>query len=239
MATVIVADVHANLAAFEAVLRHAKAQGPVEAIWCLGDIVGYGAEPGECIDLLRGYEHLMIAGNHDLAATGAIGIDYFNATAREAALWTSQHLRDSDREFLQALPLTVTSGEFTLVHGSLIDPVWDYLVTPSVAADHFELQETPYCLVGHSHLPIVFHAGNSWTEWLEDGERVELKGGKLVANPGSVGQPRDGDWRAAYALLTDDALTFHRVEYKVARTQAKMQEAGLPAALIERLAHGR
>lgn len=239
MRILIVADVHANLAALDAVIADA---GTVDAVWCLGDVVGYGPQPVECIDRLREFDLVAIAGNHDLAAAGAVGVEMFNPLAREAALWTKQTLPESYLDYLRTLPPSTVVGDFTLVHGSLKDPVWDYLVSSDAARTHFRGQSTRYSLVGHSHLPLGF-ADDALDDGsaIADGDRLPLGEDRWVANPGSVGQPRDGDPRAAYAVLDDEVgvLTFHRVAYHIELTQALMREAGLPQPLVDRLARGR
>lgn len=244
MRIVVVADVHANLEAFEAVLQHARDNGGVDAIWSLGDLVGYGPDPMPCIDLLQSFEHEAIAGNHDYAAIGAIGVDDFNPHAAAAALWTGQQLSLEARVWIGGLePEMVLEPAFTLVHGSLIDPIWDYLVYSDSAAEHLTRQTTPYGFVGHTHLPQLFVATSSGAESssLEDGYTLQLRDARFVANPGSVGQPRDGDPRAAYAVIDTDTerITFHRVAYDIAKTQSKMREAGLPDVLWQRLVSGR
>ena len=239
MRALVVADVHANLDALDAVLRDAEAQGGFEAVWCLGDTVGYGAEPEACIDRLRGYSLEAIAGNHDLAAIGAITTTDFNPHAAAAARWTAQHLSDEHRAWLEALPqVLVTLDEFTLTHGSLIDPVWEYLVYPETAAAHLQRQTTPYGFVGHSHLPLVFFEDGAQPGTIET---LGLGGTRFVANPGSVGQPRDGDPRAAYAIVDTTArqVSFRRVDYDIASAQRKIRAAGLPEWLAARLANGR
>jgi predicted phosphodiesterase len=243
MRILVIADVHANLAAFNAVIEAANAGGGFDKIWCLGDVVGYGAEPGECIDLLNSYENVTIAGNHDLAAVGIIGVEDFNPLAAAAITWTKAQLSEAHQTWLRGLPQTHVEGDFTLVHGSLRDPVWDYLLSPSLAEVNFRRQQTPYCLVGHSHMPVAFRDVEGPIEGvvLGDGTAFELDGSTFVANPGGLGQPRDGDKRSCYALLDLDAkrLEFHRAEYDVAVSQAKMRAAFLPAHLIERLERGR
>lgn len=240
----IVADIHSNLEAFEAVLRHAEAGGPIDRLWCLGDVVGYGPEPSACIELLNRCPHVSVAGNHDLAAIGKMGTEEFNPAAAEAAHWTAQQLSVEERKYLEEMPLVAKEGDFTLVHGTLRHPEWEYLLSGEEAEAHFGLQETPYSLVGHSHVPFVAveTAGRSAAMVsLADGDELELSEDRLAINPGGVGQPRDGDARAAYALYESDARTvaFHRVEYDIGATQRKMEAAGLPRALIERLSHGR
>ena len=240
MRIAIVSDIHANLAAFEAVLAHA---GPVDALWCLGDTVGYGPFPNECISLLRSYEHRAVAGNHDLAACGKMGTEEFNDAAAQAARWTARQLSAGSRSFIEELPMVVVEGKFTLVHGSLRWPEWEYLLSSEQAQAQFELQGTPYSIVGHSHLPFVCEqvAPAPTLHPAVDGELVTLGERKLIFNPGGVGQPRDGDPRASYALYDADAraVAYHRVEYDVESTQRAMEAARLPAWLIERLTYGR
>ena len=247
MRIAIVADIHSNLEAFEAVLAHAAARGPIDRVWCLGDVVGYAADPAACIALLRRYPHTAVAGNHDLAAVGELGTADFNVIAARAAAWTVDQLSKEDREYLSLLPFVVVEGDFTLVHGSLRSPEWEYLLSSRAAAEHLALQETPYGLVGHSHVPFAAFeresaiGGPPAITPLEDGGVVKLGDVRLVANPGGVGQPRDGDRRASYAVYDSDArtITLHRVEYDIEKAQRKILEAGLPIYLAERLALGR
>ncbi len=244
MRIAIVSDIHANLAAFRAVLAHAEEGGAPDALWCLGDTVGYGPQPNECLAELRSYQNRTIAGNHDLAACGKMGTDEFNQAAADAAKWTEGELSDEANGYLTGLPMIVEEGAFTLVHGSLRWPEWEYLLSGEQAQAQFELQKTPYSLVGHTHLPAVCQETEGSTPALrpaEDGEILELGDERWIINPGSVGQPRDGDPRASYALYDSDeaTITFSRVEYDIAATQAAMEEAGLSRWLVERLAYGR
>ncbi len=247
MRTLVVSDIHGNLGALEAVLRSAESSGPIDAAWCLGDTVGYGPQPAECIARLHEAGAVWVAGNHERAATGAIGTEYFNPDAAQAALWTQQQLSEAERAALDALPEVTAEGEFTLVHGTLRDPIWEYLYSEETALAHLDLQQTPFGLVGHTHVPAVAYQHPDWTQdcdfyQLRHGEAVRLaERGKMVLNPGSVGQPRDHDPRASYALYDTDAgeLFFTRVEYDINATQKLMMEAGLPRWLIERLSQGR
>lgn len=243
MRIAILADIHANLSALEAVLQHAESGGSLDALWCLGDTVGYGPHPNECIDLLCRYDHRAVGGNHDLAACGRMGSEEFNEAAAAAARWTDGQLTDGSRSYLQELEMIVTEGDFTLVHGSLRWPEWEYLLSGEQAQAHFELQSTPNGLVGHSHLPFVCREEQVPPTLVPytDGEAVDLGVVRLILNPGSVGQPRDSDPRAGYALYDSDAATvsFHRVEYDIAATQQAMEKAGLPSWLSERLSYGR
>jgi diadenosine tetraphosphatase ApaH/serine/threonine PP2A family protein phosphatase len=244
MRIVIIADIHSNLEAFEAVLAHVAAHGPIERLWCLGDVVGYAADPAACIALLRRYPHVAVVGNHDLAAIGQLGTHDFNPVAARAAAWTGQHLSAEEREYLSSLPFVVVEDDFTLVHGSLRWPEWEYLLSADAAEEHLRLQETPYSLVGHSHIPFVAveREGSSPAMVpLEDGDVLKLGQVRLIVNPGGVGQPRDGDPRASYAVYDSEVCTLalHRVEYDLKKAQRKILEAGLPSYLAERLAYGR
>jgi len=239
----ITSDIHANLVALEAVLEHA---GRIDAIWNMGDCVGYGPQPGECIARLRESGAVWVAGNHERAATGAISTDDFNPAAAAAAQWTANRLSDDEKAFLDALLEVERQSDFTLVHGTLRWPIWEYLVDFETARAHLSLQQTPFGFVGHTHIPMQVtelpdDRQGCELHRLADGDVVELGESHLVLNPGSVGQPRDGDKRASYGLLDTDARTFtlHRVEYDIADTQKLMEEADLPNWLIERLAIGR
>jgi len=239
----ITSDIHANLVALEAVLEHA---GHIDAIWNMGDCVGYGPQPGECIARLRESGAVWVAGNHERAATGAISTDDFNPAAAAAAQWTANRLSDDEKAFLDALLEVERQSDFTLVHGTLRWPIWEYLVDFETARAHLSLQQTPFGFVGHTHIPMQVtelpdDRQGCELHRLADGDVVELGESHLVLNPGSVGQPRDGDKRASYGLLDTDARTFtlHRVEYDIADTQKLMEEADLPNWLIERLAIGR
>lgn len=246
MRALIVSDIHSNLEAFEAVLADADASGGYDVVWFLGDLVGYGADPGLCIDRLRALPNLAIAGNHDHAVTGKLNPDLFNSAARAAALWTADVLADDELDYLAGLPEVRTVGDFTHVHGSLRDPVMEYLISEPAALATFALLETSFCLVGHSHYPIV------WTE-REGGADVALQDEteplllsfdqRVIVNPGSVGQPRDGDWRASYLLYDSGVgvagvVQHRRVEYDIGTAQRKIREAGLPESLADRLGRG-
>lgn len=244
MRVAIVSDVHANIEALTAALRHSESQSALDEVWCLGDIVGYGPEPGAVIGELRTRALTAVAGNHDRAATGLMEIDEFNPAAAAAVRWTRDRLTPDEHTFLAALPLTLVTGEFSLAHGSLRDPVWEYLLTPEQADAQFARQSTPYSLVGHSHLPFWFEEQPGRGPVLHraaDGASLGLGDRRLIINPGSTGQPRDGDPRASYALYDSAAatVTWHRVEYDVAATQRKMRDARLDSWLIERLSVGR
>ncbi|MHB1133212.1 MAG: metallophosphoesterase family protein [Chloroflexota bacterium] len=241
MLVAVLSDVHGNLAALQAVLADVPA---VDEFWCLGDLVGYGPEPNGCIETILGLKHLALAGNHDWAAVGKIATDTFNADARRAAEWTANQLTPANRNVLLGLPTELVVGEFTLVHGSPRDPIWEYILAGGQAAANLDHFSTPYCLVGHTHLPLVYLG--PWGEEAAQLARptpdlpLALAERRLIVNPGSVGQPRDGDPRAAYAVvdLAARTLVFKRVAYDVAATQEKMRRAGLPERLAARLTFG-
>jgi diadenosine tetraphosphatase ApaH/serine/threonine PP2A family protein phosphatase len=239
----IIADVHSNLEALEAVLRHAETQGGYDEIWCAGDIVGYGADPGAVIAMLDAAPLLAVAGNHDYAAAGLMGVEEFNPVAAEAALWQSRHLGDEERVWLARLPLTQTREPFTIVHGSLREPEWEYLLDEEAASGHFALQTTPYSVVGHSHQQFAAEESAAGPVFRPQhaGSTRKLGETRAIFNPGSVGQPRDGDPRAGYALYDEDAgsITWQRVPYDIKAAQVKIRAAGLDSWLAERLAMGR
>ena len=243
MRIAILADIHSNLAAFEAVLEDLKTKGGFEKIWCLGDVVGYGPDPHQCIELLCQYDHLCVAGNHDWAAIGKMDTSDFNPVAAAASYWTTEQLTADDIKYLEGLPLDICQDDFTLVHGSPREPIWEYMLSAETARDNFACFETDFCLVGHSHVPLVYESQGSMVISSQFPEDASLKLGKnrLIINPGGVGQPRDGDPRASYALYDSEAriLYHYRVEYDVLATQHKMDEQGLPLGLILRLSEGR
>lgn len=239
----ILADIHSNLTAFQAVLRDVEDRGGFNQLWCLGDVVGYGPEPHECLELLRSFDHLCIAGNHDWAAADKIDTGDFNHDAATANRWTSEKLTESDKLYLQTLPDILIKDEFTLVHGSPRDPLWEYLVSPIAAQENMAFYDTTFCFVGHSHVPVVFEFIDDSIKKrvLIDNEPVYLGTDRSIINPGSVGQPRDGDPRASYILYDTDSNTIclHRVSYDIETTQKRMEFEGLPAYLISRLTYGQ
>jgi len=242
MRYVILGDIHSNLEAFEAVLRDADDRGGFDKIWCLGDLVGYGPDPNDCIERLRQFEHVCVAGNHDWAAIGKIDTADFNPVAAQACSWTAQQLTAENVEYLQSLSLNICQEDFTLVHGSPREPIWEYLLSTEGAQDSFAHFETAYCLVGHSHVPLIFELIDSKVvyEMFPEDASLELGKRRLIINPGGVGQPRDGDPRASYALYDTEARTIYhyRVEYDIQATQTKMEKRGLPMPLIMRLSVG-
>ncbi len=240
MRIAVLSDIHANLAALEAVRADLP---PVDEIWVLGDIVGYGPQPNEVIRVLQELGARSVLGNHDAAAIGSITAEDFNTDARAAIEWTATQLDANARTYLATLPETRVSGDLTAVHGSPRDPIWEYITSPAVAAANVGSFETWLCAFGHTHLPIIFRADDTRVEMLPaiPGEPIRLDARRALLNPGSVGQPRDGIPASAYLVLDDRAATaeFHRVAYDIARTQALMRDLGLPSRLSERLTWGR
>jgi diadenosine tetraphosphatase ApaH/serine/threonine PP2A family protein phosphatase len=242
MRILIISDIHANLTAFETVLADAKNEW--EYVWCLGDVVGYGPDPNECVELLRSMPHLCLAGNHDWAALSRLDIRTFNPDARKAVDWTRETLTSENTAYLEALPTTFVIGNYTLAHGSPREPVWEYILEPLIAALNFSHFETPYCLVGHTHQPIIYEmmGDDGDTEAVApvyNKQRV-LNGHRQIINPGSVGQPRDANPDAAYAILDVEKNSFEhrRVAYDIGAVQERMRVNDMPERLIARLEHG-
>lgn len=288
----ILSDIHGNAEALRAVFddmdRYCDEHGgSISQVWCLGDVVGYGPEPGECVRMVRVWCDICIPGNHDWAAVGNIDLSGFGKSAAESALWTRDRISPEDRVYLKNLPKVTAVSDFTLAHGSPSNPIWEYLTTSSVAAPNFGAFETLFCVVGHSHLPMVFlqpigarpvaaapiqramrenvalamdmpgGPSRSMLERLDEppgqsgqwercqrllpgeGRWVLPEGYRAIINPGSVGQPRDGDPRAAYVIY-DSAVgfDFRRVPYNVTATQRKIERSGLSPQLAARLSRG-
>ena len=238
----IIADIHANLAALVAVLVDIERQGDVDELWCLGDVVGYGPDPHECIALLNKTNHVCVAGNHDLAAIEKLDTSEFNPDAALACRWTAKKLTAEDRRYLSNLPLIINKGDFTLVHGSPREPVWEYLLSISSAEENFNHFKTKFCLIGHSHVPLMFKKGKkeaSFSQFSTD-SALELGRERLILNPGAVGQPRDSDPRASYAIYDSETelVRLFRVPYDINATQARMVKCNLPMRLVARLSLG-
>ncbi len=246
MRTLILSDVHANLEALQAALEDGERRGGFQRIWCLGDLVGYGPDPEACVELLRQYPLAAVAGNHDHAAVGLLDPATFNHAAEAAARWTRRQLSAETTRFLSGLPLVELAGPFTLVHGSLRAPIHEYLLDEGSARATLVLLRSQFCLVGHSHLPFLCREidGAPTFEEFEEDRVFPLDERRWIINPGGLGQPRDRDPRPNYAVYDDRLLKYggtvehHRVTYDIAATQQKMQRAGLPTHLIERLSHG-
>lgn len=239
----IIGDIHANLAAFTAVLDDIEHRGGVEKLWCLGDVVGYGPDPHECIELLCQTNHVCVAGNHDWAAIGKIDTADFNPDAAASCHWTARQLSPADIEYLGNRPLVIDEGDFTLVHGSPREPIWEYLTSTSAAKENFAFFKSPFCLVGHSHVPLVFSYSEGGTcsanQFLANIGLV-LGRNRLIINPGAVGQPRDGDPQASYAIYDSETkqVRLYRIPYDIRATQDRMVERGLPMRLVARLSQG-
>ncbi len=239
MRVLVISDVHANLAALEAVLADA---GDFEGCWCLGDTVGYGPDPMACLDRVRRISTLTVPGNHDLATTGALTLAAFNQPAAAAVRWTQSQVNAAEIAYLNALPETVITVDFTLVHGSPRLPVWEYLWDTEAARQCFAGLGASSYLVGHTHRPTVFELvqGVCVQFELRPGDVLELGQRRVIFNPGSVGQPRDGDPRASYAVYDNvrRTISLHRVGYDISETQVRMRSAGLPETLVKRLGEG-
>jgi diadenosine tetraphosphatase ApaH/serine/threonine PP2A family protein phosphatase len=233
-------DVHSNLEALNAVASALETED-VDALLCPGDIVGYGASPKECLDIVREMNPVLVAGNHDWAACGRLGLEYFNQYARDAILWTRKALTREDSRFLSQQPLLRVSDSVTLAHGTIHDPeMFEYLQTPYDAHMSFSRLSTPFGFVGHSHIPVTFRSGTTISYVV--GEEITLREGiQSISNVGSVGQPRDEDPRAAYGVFDDQTrvLLVKRVEYDVESAIDRIRRAGLPDFLGERLRIGR
>ncbi len=240
MKIAVVSDIHANLHALEAVLADIAKESPDE-VWSLGDVVGYGAFPNRCASLLAAQTTVGLAGNHDLAATGRLSIGDFSADAAIAARWTLGELDGNAREYLTSLPSELKLPGADLFHGSPRDPVWDYVLSNETAREALFLTTAPIVLVGHTHVPLALaEDGKDLVGGIAtDGAEVELDG-RWLLNPGSVGQPRDGDPRASWLLLDLNAkrASFRRVSYDVAAAQAAIRDAALPDSLASRLSLG-
>jgi len=245
MRILVVSDVHANLNALEAVIQDA---GRFDQVWCLGDVVGYGPEPNECISRLREFDLTCLAGNHDLAVAGRLPLWQFTQDAREVIFWTRHWLTTSHLDWLNSLPSTplVVEHNVTLVHASPRDPVWEYMVTREMARDNLSFITTPICLNGHSHISVMFRKPWDGLKVLEEPLRVNsplhlTTYDQVFINPGSVGQPRDEDPRAAYGIMDLESLTFtaRRVQYDLISTQKLMKQAKFPNRLIRRLRFGQ
>jgi predicted phosphodiesterase len=243
MQVAILSDIHANRHALEAVLEDV-ARTEASRIWCLGDVVGYGADPNDCCALMRAHAHLSLSGNHDLAVTGALSVEEFSRGAAVAALWTQEVLEDEHMAWLSSLSPAQELSEVGLYHGSPRDPVWEYVLSALLAELCLDAARKPLCVVGHSHVALSFvrRDGRPATgEPRRAGDVVQLRGAEWLVNPGSVGQPRDGDARAAWLLLdTDEATaTWRRTEYDIAGAAGAIRAARLPDSLAERLQYGQ
>lgn len=251
----LVTDIHSNLAALETTLKAMEQQGAIDGLLCMGDIIGYGPQPNEVIRRLKEYPLFSIIGNHDMAVLGQLELSDFNHDAIDANVWTRVQLDPENLEWLESLhPQAVFDDKVSLAHGSPLEPIWEYLTTPHAAARNFQAFETQICFVGHTHLPRLFFLRENEVNTIfgfttrkaemripEDNEIIELGEQRAIINPGSVGQPRDGDRRAAYGIYDDEnmTVTFCRAAYDINATQELMHQAHLPLSLSIRLDYGR
>jgi predicted phosphodiesterase len=236
----VISDIHGNLEALEAVLRDVPEE--VEGIFCLGDVIGYGASPDECCDIVRESGMPLISGNHDLAVTRLeTDLNWFNPVAAAAVVWTREHLSEDNAEFLRTRPRMILTKEALFVHGSVRDPD-EYIINAVSAQENLRVLKSEYpgipiCFFGHTHVKTVVPSPNGP---VIGAHTFDLgSGGPYLVNPGSVGQPRDGDTFASYVLAEDRHVTYRFVEYDIERAQAKIRSAGLPGMLADRLAVGR
>jgi diadenosine tetraphosphatase ApaH/serine/threonine PP2A family protein phosphatase len=239
MRIAVLSDIHANLPALDAVLADAEA---VDGIWHLGDVVGYGPDPDGVVARLRDVGAIGVRGNHDAAACGGPEIEWFNPDARRAMEWTRASIGKQAIDWLAALPERRTVDGCLLVHGSPREPIWEYITSASIARDNLAVLGEAIGLHGHTHVPVAYVEDESRVDRVSPsrGSRLELGGRRALVNPGSVGQPRDGDPSASYLILDPvvGSMSWHRVAYDVESVQASMREAGLPGFLISRLSIG-
>ncbi len=243
MRVAVVSDIHGNRQALEAVLDAVEAE-TADELWCLGDLVGYGADPDACVALIRRYATVSLAGNHDLAVRGDIPLDEFSPGAALAARWTRETIDPDALAWLRTLEPQKLDEAVGLYHASPRDPVWEYVLSPLQAELCFDVLRHRIACIGHSHIALAYTRGDgvpATGEKRAGGTLLDLAAGEWLLNPGSVGQPRDGDPRAAWLLLDTDAWTaaFHRTEYDVEAAAAAIRRAHLPGSLADRLPHGQ
>jgi predicted phosphodiesterase len=241
MRVAVISDIHANLHALEAVLADVETEAPDE-IWCLGDVVGYGPRPNECADIVRERSAIVLVGNHDLAAIGKLDTADFGPLAAESAQWTERALGNGQAAWLRSLePAAVREG-LELYHASARDPVWEYVLSEQTALENMLVTSAPIVLVGHSHVALALSWDGATIEGglARAGTECDTSSGRFLLNPGSVGQPRDGDARAAWLLIdiATERAAFRRIPYPIEETQAEMRAAGLPEDLATRLERG-
>jgi diadenosine tetraphosphatase ApaH/serine/threonine PP2A family protein phosphatase len=242
MRVAVISDIHGNLHALEAAIIALEEDDPDE-IWCLGDLVGYGPRPNECCTKVAGLADVCLIGNHDLGVLDRISLEEFSHEAGASARWTQSVLGSEARTYLETLSpeAELPDADAELYHASPRDPVWEYVLDAGSMRAALEDTVRPVILVGHSHVPLVakLEDGHLQAEHAPEGTEVDLSAGRVLMNPGSIGQPRDGDPRAALVILDlGERAWFRRVEYDVGRTQEEIREEGLPEPLAERLEHG-
>jgi predicted phosphodiesterase len=243
MKVAVISDIHANRHAFEAVLD-AIAESDASEMWCLGDLVGYGGDPDACVELARRHAAVCLAGNHDMAVVGELSLEEFSRGASLAAQWTREVIAPDNLSFLASLEPKGRDGEVGLYHASPRDPVWEYVLSALLAELCLDAQPDRVCLIGHSHVALSFerHEGTLATgEPRREGAELDISSGEWLLNPGSVGQPRDGDPRAGWLLLDLDErkASFKRTAYDIAGAAASIRAARLPDSLAERLEYGQ
>lgn len=243
MSIAVISDIHANRQALEAVLRDASASGATE-LWCLGDLVGYGADPNDCVNLVRDNASLCLVGNHDLAVTGEIPLDEFSRGAGVAARWTQEVIGEKELAWLSSLSPSESASGFDCFHASPRDPVWEYVISTLLAELCLDALDERVGLIGHSHVALAFGRAEgeaAFGEPRQGGESEDISAGSWLLNPGSVGQPRDGDPRAAWMLLDPEAGRAHwkRTEYDIDGAAEAIRAARLPDSLAERLQYGQ
>ncbi|MBU0511189.1 MAG: metallophosphatase family protein [Chloroflexi bacterium] len=241
MKALVISDIHANLTALEVVLDDA---GHLDVTWLLGDLVGYGPDPNECIARVRELPDLVcLMGNHDAATLGLINTSAFNPAARIAIHWTRDTIRPENLDYLSGLPKTIRDGDITMAHGSPRQPIWEYLLDIRNATENFKYFDTSYCFVGHTHLPTIYQLSDEpgKADWIIPETDTPLTlSPRAIINPGSVGQPRDHDPRASYAIFDTEtsSIEYRRVSYDIHAVQTRMREADLPKRHIDRLSAG-
>ncbi len=241
MRIAIISDIHGNLEALQSILEHIKSQD-INEIVCLGDVIGYGANPNECTDIIKETCKVVIAGNHDFAATGKTDISFFNPYAKQAVLWTKNVLTAASFEYISNLPFHEYVNERIYVHATPLRPEnWGYIMSNFEALKEFGYFSQKVCFVGHSHFPIIIEFQDGKCQFVRNSEITLQDEKRYIINVGSVGQPRDGNVRACYIIYNIEAkhIQYHRVEYDIATTQKKIRDAGLPEILAERLAQGK
>ena len=243
MQVAICTDIHGNLHAFEAVIAAAEAAG-AEELWCLGDLVGYGAEPDACVALAEARATICLAGNHDLAVVEVLSLDDFSRGAALAAMWTRDTISKPTHDFLRSLQPQGEGYGFGLFHASPRDPIWEYVLSGLTAELCFDATDFRVSLIGHSHVALSFdrqEGSPASGTTRKEGTELDIAQGRWLINPGSTGQPRDGDPRAAWLMLDTEGetVTYHRSDYDIAGAQAAIRAARLPDSLAERLQYGQ
>lgn len=236
MPIAIISDIHGNLEALQTVFKYIEAQ-KIEKVYCLGDVVGYGPNPNECVEMVRQRCEIVLMGNHDYAAVGKANIDYFNQFAREAALWTRDALSEENHDYLLSLPFTHQNDDLLMVHASPTNPKhWYYVLSQNEAQMEMHAFSQPLCFIGHSHVPLVY----SMEKLFKQESLLFEQSQKYIVNVGSVGQPRDGDARSCLTVFDQDeySVRFVRLDYDKEKTYKKIVKAKLPLFLADRLLKG-